>query len=202
MSITIDTDHKITLDIGKKVRFGSIEIDLDRMPQIALNYIFNYGLRQTFNDKVADKTDNKSPTKEQLTAEQIVAKAEARLQALYDGTIRVRSAGIATDEYELEAFKEMKRHLIAQLNKAHKMDNIPKGTKDRFMYAVNRMMAANGKPETTEREYLLDRLTNTKVGQVIRQQAIEAVDKRRAREDEAADALFGNDDDDEAEGSV
>lgn len=197
MSITIDTDHKITLDIGKKVRFGSIEIDLDRMPQIALNYIFNYGLRQTFNDKVADKTDNKSPTKEQLTAEQIVAKAQARLDALYAGTIRVRSAGIATDEYELEAFKEMKRHLIAQLNKAHKMDNIPKGTKDRFMYAVNRMMADNGKPETTEREYLLDRLTNTKIGQVIREQAIEAVNKRRALEDEAADALFGSDDEDE-----
>ena len=198
MSILIDTEHKITLDIGKKVRFGSIDIDLDRMPQTALNYIFNYGLRQTFNDKVADKFGK---DKVELSAEQIVAKAEARLQALYDGTIRVRSAGIATDEYELEAFKEMKRHLIAQLNKAHKMDNIPKGTKDRFMYAVNRMMADNGKPETTEREYLLDRLANTKIGQVIREQAIEAIDKRRALAAEAEGDLFG-DDDDEAEESI
>lgn len=182
----------VTLDLGRQAQFGTIIVDLDRMPPNSLSYIFAYGLKQVINDKIATKTDKDG---NDLSEEAIRDKAVAKREALYNGTLRTRNVGVAVDEYEVEAFKEMKRHLIAQLTKANLMGDIPKKTQNRFLYAVNRMLAKAGKPEMTERDYLIDRLINTPGGRIIRDRARETVDARHAMEEDVIDLLEGDDED-------
>ena len=70
---------------------------------------------------------------------------------------------------------------ISMMDHLHQIP--PVGTQDRFMFVVNRMQAKAGKPETTEREYLLDRLA-TPAGVKIAEAARKTVDERRALEDD------------------
>ncbi len=178
-TITITLEN-LTYNLGRNAEYGTISVDLNRLPHNALVYLFDYGLRQVLNDSIATKEDKHG---NKLYSKQITAKARAKLEALYDGTIRTRGEAVASDPYEVEAFKEMKRHLVAVLTKAGMMRDIPKGTTDRFMFVVNRMQAKAGKPETTEREYLLDRLA-TPAGVKIAEAAHRTVDERRALEDD------------------
>jgi len=185
-TITITLENPI-YNLGRNAEYGTISVDLNRLPQNALVYLFDYGLRQVLNDSIATKEDKDGNKLD------VAAKARAKLDALYNGSIRTRGEAIASDPYEVEAFKEMKRHLTTLLTKQGHMRDIPKGTKNRFEYAVVRMLSKSGKPEMTEREYLLYHLANTKIGQVIKAQAIAAVDLRRelaAEEADGDDTLF------------
>lgn len=183
------------LSLGRNAEYGQLVIDMAQLPPSSLSYIFEYGLRQVINDSIATKTDKYG---DDLSADAIRNKAIAKRNALYDGNIRARTSGSAIDEYEVEAFKEMKRHLIAQLTKGNQMGDIPKKTENRFMYAVNRMLAKAGKPESTERDYLMDRLDNTPAGRVIREKTRQLVDERRAMEDEVIDLIGGDTDQEDA----
>jgi hypothetical protein len=176
-NITIETPDSISYKLGRNAEYGTITVELERLPQVALFYLFDYGLRQVLNDSIATKEDKNGNKLD------VAAKAHAKLDALYDGSIRTRGEAITSDPYEAEAFKEMKRHLVAVLTKSGLMRDIPKGTQDRFMFVVNRMQAKAGKPETTEREYLLDRLA-TPAGVKIAEAARKTVDERRALEDD------------------
>ncbi len=175
-TITIETPDSISYKLGRNAEYGTITVELERLPQAALFYLFDYGLRQVLNDSIATKEDKDGNKLD------VAAKARAKLDALYDGSIRTRGEAITSDPYEAEAFKEMKRHLIAVLTKAGMMKDIPKGTTDRFMFVVNRMRGKSGLADMTEREYLLDRLA-TPAGIKIAEAAHKIVDQRR--EDEA-----------------
>ena len=180
-TITITLENPI-YNLGRNAEYGTISVDLNRLPQNALVYLFDYGLRQVLNDSIATKEDKDGNKLD------VAAKARAKLDALYNGSIRTRGEAIASDPYEMEAFKEMKRHLIAVLTKASMMTDIPKKTENRFMFAVNRMRGKNGLPDMTEREYLLDRLA-TPVGVKIADAARKAVDQRR-KDEELAEGLI------------
>lgn len=186
--ITIEVDDAIVIPLGKG-RFGTLTIDPTRLPMNALQYLWYYGCKKGINDAIAEKHDKNG---DDMTPEAVAAKAAAKLQALYDGTIRVRGESLAVDEYEVEAIRMAKRHIIKSLSKAGLMTGIPKGTEDRMMFAINKHLRKLGKSETDEGAYL-KMFFGTPVGMVIVKQAREAVDARRALGNDLDDLLPGTD---------
>jgi len=174
-TITITLDETITIPLGRNSVYGTLDIDVARLPANALEYIWMYGLKQVVNDAMATKVDRNNDI---LPNEVIAQKARDKLGALYEGIVRMRGEAVAADAYEAEAIREAKRYTIAVFTKAGIMKNIPKGTENRMMFALNRELAAKGKPETTESDYLATFFT-TKAGKAIKARAIKTVDERR-----------------------
>jgi hypothetical protein len=184
-SITIDLPDTITIPLGRNSVYGTLDIDVERLPHNALEYIWNYGLKQVLNDAMATKVDKEG---EPLSDSQVGQKAYEKLSALYEGTLRMRGEAVAADAYEAEAIREAKRHTIAVFTKAGLMKNIPKGTENRMMFALNRELRAKGVPEITEVTYLANFFT-TKVGKAITERARKTVDQRRADAGDMEDIL-------------
>ena len=175
-TITITLDDTITVSLGRNSVYGTLDVDVMRLPANAIEYVWHYGLKQVLNDAMATKTDKDGKA---LDGAAIGQKAVDKLNALYEGNLRMRGEAVAADAYEAEAIREAKRHTIAVFSKAGLMKNIPKGTEDRMMYALHRALKAKSKPMMTEAEYLANFFT-TKVGKAIRARAIKTVDERRA----------------------
>jgi len=178
-TITITLDETITIALGRNSVYGTLDVDVARLPSNALEYVWMYGLKQVINDAMATKTIKDGDDVRDLTNDEIAEKALNKLDALYDGTLRMRGEAVAADAYEAEAIREAKRYIIAALSKAGLMKNIPKGTDNRMMFTINRELKAKGKPETTEADYLAIFFT-TKTGKAIKTRAIKTVDERRA----------------------
>jgi hypothetical protein len=174
-TITITLDDTITVSLGRNSVYGTLDVDVMRLPANAIEYVWHYGLKQVLNDAMATKTDKEGNA---LENDAIAEKALNKLKALYEGNLRMRSEAVAADAYEAEAIREAKRHTIAVLTKAGEMKNIPKGTEDRMMFALNRHLKSKGKPETTEAAYLATFFT-TPTGKAIKARAIKTVDERR-----------------------
>jgi hypothetical protein len=174
-TIKITLDDTITIPLGRNSVYGTLNIVVGQLPDNALEYIWSYGLKQVLNDAMATKVDKDGNA---LSNEEIAAKALAKRDALYEGTIRMRGEAVAADAYEAEAIREAKRHVIAVFSKNGLMKDIPKGTDNRMIYALNRHLASQGKPETTEADYLAI-FFETKTGKAIRERAIKTVDERR-----------------------
>lgn len=181
-SITIDLPDTIIIPLGRNSIYGTLAVDVELLPANALEYIWSYGLRQILNDAMATKTIKDGDEIRDLTIEEIAKKAYDKREALYEGTLRMRGEAVAADAYEAEAIREAKRHTISVFTKAGLMKNIPKGTENRMMYALNRELTSKGKPELTEAAYLANFFT-TKVGKAIKARAIKTVDERRADAD-------------------
>lgn len=175
-TITIEVPDTITLPIGRNSVHGSLIVDPTKFPMNALQYLWMYGLTQSLNDVRSDPKDKDGNL---LTSAQKVEKCQEKLEALYAGTIRMRGEAVAADVYEAEAIREAKRHVIATFSKNGLMKDIPKGTDNRMMYALNRHLVSQGKPETTEADYLA-MFFETKTGKAIRERAIKTVDERRS----------------------
>lgn len=180
VDITITLPDSLQIALGRNSVYGTLDVLPAQFPPNSLEFIWNYGLRQILNDARATTTDKDG---NDLTADEIRQKVADKLTALYAGELRIRGESIAADAYEAEAIREAKRHIAAVLSKAGRMKDIPKDTKNRVLYAINRERAKEGKPDVTEGEYMAVFL-ETKVGQAIRVRARETVDRRRA---EAAD---------------
>ena len=180
VDITITLDDTITIPLGRNSAYGTVEVLPSQFPANTLAFVWSYGLRQILNDARATTTDKDG---NDLGPDAIRAKVIDKLDALYAGELRMRGETIAADAYEAEAIREAKRHVIAQLSKAGLMRDIPKDTKNRLMYAVNRLRVKDGKPEISEAAFM-DTFLDTPVGKGIRERARATVDARRA---EAAD---------------
>src|SRR5678815_241265 len=138
-SITIDLPDTITIPLGRNSVYGTIDIDVERLPHNALEYIAMYGFKQVINDAMATKVDKDG---NDLTADEIAQKAHDKLSALYEGTLRMRGEAVAADAYEAEAIRECKRFTIAFLTKKGLMKDIPPKTENRMMYALNRWLVS------------------------------------------------------------
>jgi len=178
-TITIDMPDTHVLPIGRNSLHGSLTVDWSRFPMSSLQYIAMNGVKQAVNDARAEPVDKK--TGKAYTSEEILAKAAAKLAALYDGSNRVRTESTAADEYEAEAIKEAKRFTIAFLTKKGHMKDIPPKTENRILYAINRYLASQGKPETTEADYLVTFFAGPN-GEAVRERARKIVDDRRELE--------------------
>jgi hypothetical protein len=183
--LIIPVDRIITLPLGRNAAYGTLDVDTTRLPANATEYVWLYGLKQVINDAMATKVDKDG---KDLSAQEIADKADAKLQALYDGTLRMRGESTPSDPYEAQAYREAKIYVVAALNKRGAMKSIPKDTKNRFMYAVNRELAKVGKPEMDEGAYLA-MVLDGKQGASIRERARRIVDERRDTELEMDDLI-------------
>ena len=177
-TITIDLSDVITIPLGRNSVYGTLDIDVARLPSTAREYVFLYGLKQVINDAMAIKTDKDGKV---LGNDAVAEKALNKRDALYDGTIRMRSESVAADAYEAEAIREAKRFTIAFLTKKGHMKDIPPKTENRILYAINRYLVSQGKPETTEADYLAAFFAGPN-GETVRERARKIVDDRRALE--------------------
>lgn len=136
----------ITLNVplGRGGKYGQLPVDTTRFNATIHNYVYTYGLRQILNDAMADKTDDDGKP---LPDDQIVAKAQKRLDNMYAGELRAqREASEPVDPVEAECWK-MAKAAMTDAYKAIGAWDVPKGTKDRFAFVIARRREERGLPE-------------------------------------------------------
>ena len=137
-----------TIPLGRGAKYGVIEVDDSRFNDEVSEYLWLYGIRQVLNDAMATKTDKDGAD---LSDAEIREKAEKRLLALYEGTLRQRGESVEPlDPVEAVAFGEVRKAITAQLKADGEWKDIPKGTRNVMMFVLNRMLAKNGMLETDE----------------------------------------------------
>lgn len=106
--------HKITLEVAKVThvaigKFGTWELDMTALPDTAIAYLFDYGVKQALND-----ARSAAKTKDEALA--LVAK---KVDALMAGNTRIASA--RTGDPVMRRAKEIAKAMIeAALRKANK----------------------------------------------------------------------------------
>lgn len=165
------TGITVTVPLGRGAKYGHVDVELGRFNEAVHEYLYMYGLRQVLNDAMATKTDKDGNV---LAPENIVAKAVNRLENLYAGILRSRSEGEPADPFEAECYREAKRTAEYYLRAKGQFKDVPKGTKDRFMFVVNRLRAAAGAPEADEAEYVAELLSGP-AGAGIKKRARDAI---------------------------
>lgn len=84
--------------LGRNAAFGYLDADVTKFAPNVIQHIFDYGLRQSLNDAIAERKD--------LSIREIADKAARRLATFYSGELRVRSAsGEPFDPVENRAWK-------------------------------------------------------------------------------------------------
>lgn len=139
---TINLTDTANVVLGRNGKYGNMPVNLARFSDTVHTHIYDYGLRQILNDAMASKTDEEGNA---LSPEAIVAKAQKRLDNLYEGKFRATREGgerTPTDPIEAEAYKLAKEELAEIFKPA--MAQAPKGTKQRLLWAINRQRAAKG----------------------------------------------------------
>lgn len=136
MRITID--DIITVPLGRKAKFGTLDVDMTKFPKHVIDYLMAYGVRQSLNDAMADKSDKDG---NDLTDAEIVAKAERRLANLYAGLLRQRTydKDEPLDPFEAECWR------IAWDDLARHFGFAGRVSKDRIVTKANNMLEAEGK---------------------------------------------------------
>lgn len=188
MPNTIEIDEAYSIPLGRAGKYGQLDVNTSKLPAMVHLYLYEYGLRQVLNDAMATKTDDDGNA---LTVEEIVAKAQKRLQNLYDGTLRARSAGDAepADPFEAECYRLAIADLNATFRDAGKFKGLPKGTKDKPMFVINAERAKQGKEEITRADAVAAYL-GTKKGADIKKVAAQNL-KRRAEDSDDLLASIG-----------
>jgi hypothetical protein len=125
-----------SIPLGRNAKYGHADVDVTRFVANVHQHIYDYGLRQLVNDAMADKTDDDGNA---LPTDQIVAKAQKRLDALYAGDLRVRRAGDAepADPVEAEIARQVKIMLHEQYMKMGAYKDVPKKTTNRLLWVAN-----------------------------------------------------------------
>jgi hypothetical protein len=131
-----DNATPITVPLGRNGKFGTMTVDPTLFNNTVHDHVYNYGLRQILNDAMADKTDDDGNP---LPTDQIVAKAQKRLDSLYAGDLRVRRAGDAepADPVEAEIARQVKIMLHEQYMKMGAYKDVPKKTTNRLLWVAN-----------------------------------------------------------------
>lgn len=137
-----DYNAIINVPLGRGGKFGSMSVDLGKFAPTIHDHVYAYGLRQILNDAMADKTDEDGLP---LPPDQIVAKAQKRLDSLYAGELRVRGASAEPlDPVEREAYR-MARDAIEKQFRA--LGLWPAKGTGKFQVAVDaRRIATNAEP--------------------------------------------------------
>jgi len=144
----------ITVPLGRAAKYGQMQVDCDRLPAHVLEYVFVYGVRQVLNDAMAEKKDENG---NELPVDQIVAKAQKRLDNMYAGELRARrESQEPADSVEAEAWKMAKAEMTDLYKKQPQWAQVPKGTKDRFGAVVQLRRAMRHLPEMDVDEAVAD----------------------------------------------
>lgn len=171
----------ITVTLGREAIYGTLAVDTARLPPQAIEFLWDYGLKQKLNDAIATKTDKDGRG---LSKAEIFAKAQAMLEALYSGELRRHSAQEPADPVEREAFALAKSAMTMAYKDRGDWAQVPKGTKDRFAAMIRIRRKARNLPEMPDDEAVADALAQyLAVNPAIRVQA-----ERNVREAEEAAA--------------
>lgn len=176
-------DMAQTIPLGRAGKYGTLEVETERFSAEIHDYIYAYGLRQVLNDAMAEK---KAEDGSALPDDEIVAKAQKRLDNLYAGVLRTRGESEPFDPFEAECYRLAKANIEADFRKAGKMKDVPKGTKDRLLFVVNRELAAQGKAAVPDVATLVAKYLNGPRGADVKKNARAIL---KARESDADDLL-------------
>jgi hypothetical protein len=179
--ITIDQPTR-KIPLGRGAQYGHLEADPDRFNAEVHKYVYDYGLRQILNDAMAEKKEDGRV----LPDDQIRAKAEKRLAALYEGTIRRRSEGRPTgDPVQAELYRLVWDKIHDTYKRAGFYDKLPKGTKNRLLVVANMRAASRGQSEMdAEGDVIARYLESAPDAAEMRERAKRNVAERAASVDE------------------
>lgn len=136
----------VDIPIGRKGKYGVVTVEREKLPEHIHDHIWLYGIRQILNDAVSDKTD--------LSDGDVFAKAQAKLDQLYEGIIRTRGIGKEPlDPVEAEAYKMAKEALEKAFRKVGLW---PKNGTDKFQRAVDARRLAQHLPEMDEADFIAE----------------------------------------------
>jgi hypothetical protein len=133
----------VNVPLGRNGKYGQMLVRIESFAEHIHEHVYSYGLRQILNDAMADKTDDDGAP---LPTDQIVAKAQKRLDALYAGELRVRNGSTAEpiDPVEREAFRMAREKITEQFKN---LGIWPKKGTDKFQAAVDaRRIATHSEP--------------------------------------------------------
>lgn len=171
--MNIELPDNLTIALGRAGKYGTMPVAANTFLPNVQRHIYEYGLRQIINDAMADKTDDDGAA---LPDDQIVAKAQKRLDNLYAGELRSRRDAEPADPVEAECYKIAKDELTAIFKKANV--TVPKGTKDRLLYMVNASRAAQGKTELDALGDVISMYLAGPKGDAVRKKAARNVKER------------------------
>lgn len=138
MEYTFNVTVPGTVAIGRNGSHGTIEVDWNNVPQSVKDHIAAVYFPQYITDAANSKGTN-SP------ADERVALAQKKLNAMYAGEIRTRTAsGEPTDPVENLAYSKAKKALVkmmSQVPEAKLVDKELKGD-DRLLWIINERRAA------------------------------------------------------------
>jgi hypothetical protein len=177
-------DEFADVPLGRNGKYGRMQVELSRLNSVVNDHIYDYGLRQILNDAMADKTDDDG---NQLPTDQIVAKAQKRLDALYAGDLRVRRAGDAepADPVEAEIARSVKAIMHNVYTEIGAYKSVPKGTKNRLLWVANdRRVQKNLEPFETLQEAIDEYMSKSPKAAAIRKEAERTVKMRADAGDE------------------
>jgi hypothetical protein len=141
----MNTNTERVVPLGRGGKYGQLTVDCSRFADNVHEHVYNYGLRQILNDAIADKTDDDG---NDLGVEALVAKATKRLDTLYSGELRSRTAEREPiDPVEAVMHREARRK-ITTMAKATPEYAATKGEKDRVLATL---VARNTRPRGTRR---------------------------------------------------
>lgn len=124
----------IDVPLGRAGKYGQLAVSADKFTDDVHRHVYVYGLRQILNDAIADKTDDDGRA---LPIDQLVAKAQKRLDTLYSGELRARrESAEPIDPIEREMHRLAKTNIAAKMAKSPEWAQVPKGTKDRALWCV------------------------------------------------------------------
>jgi hypothetical protein len=162
-AVEIDRKHAMedtmygwqSVPLGRNGKYGTLQVDGEKFNETVDRHIYDYGLRQLLNDAMADKTDDDG---NMLPTDQIVAKAQKRLDALYAGELRVRRAGDAesVDPVEAEIARSVKAIMHNVYTEIGAYKSVPKGTKNRLLWVANDRRAAKSLPPFETLQEVID----------------------------------------------
>jgi hypothetical protein len=167
-----------SIPLGRNAKYGYADVDVTRFVSNVHQHIYDYGLRQLVNDAMADKTDDDGNA---LPTDQIVAKAQKRLDSLYAGDLRVRRAGDAepADPVEAEIARSVKAIMHNVYTEIGAYKSVPKGTKNRLLWVANdRRAQKNLEPFETLQEVIDEYMSKSPKAAAIRKEAERTVKMR------------------------
>jgi hypothetical protein len=126
------------ISVGRNAEHGTLALDWDKVPQHVRDHIAAVYFPQYITDAA------NSGGKDSTGADR-VALAQKKLQAMYDGVIRSRSAGEPVDPVEAEAYRIVRPIVTQRLLSTPEAKQIPKGTKDRAQWVLDARDAAAGR---------------------------------------------------------
>lgn len=176
MQITIADTYKVPL--GRNARYGYLTVDHGRLPEAVREHVWEYGLRQVLNDAIASKAEfNKDGKKvRDYTDDELFDKAAKKLETLYAGELRSRSAGEPVDPFEAACYSIAINRLTLWAKAIGK--DVPKDikAKDRLLYVVNRERAKKGREDFSDIGEAVDAMLEGPLGDTIREEAQALVD--------------------------